>query len=111
MRAIAQAIRRAIKRPADLAARYGGEELAIILPNTHPEGAKKVAQKINSEIQALHIPHPNSPLDVHLTISIGVAGYIPCHKYSPQKLIESADLALYRAKELGRNRIILEKGC
>ena len=111
LRAIAQAISRAIKRPADLAARYGGEELAVILPNTNPEGAKKVAEKINSEIKALQIPHCNSPLEVYLTISMGVAGYIPCHNSSPQTLIEAADLALYRAKELGRDRIILKKGC
>ncbi|MDJ0635122.1 MAG: diguanylate cyclase [Xenococcaceae cyanobacterium MO_188.B29] len=111
LRAIAQTISRAIKRPADLAARYGGEELAVILPNTNPEGAKKVAEKIHLEIQALQIPHGNSPLNVYLTVSMGVAGYVPGHSSSPQTLIEAADLALYRAKKLGRDRIILKQGC
>ena len=107
---IAQAISRAIKRPADLAARYGGEELAIILPNTDPEGAKKVAEKVSLQVKALQIPHINSPIDIYLTLSVGVAGYVPCHNSSPQMLIETADRALYRAKELGRDRIILENG-
>ncbi len=104
---IAQAIRQAIKRPADLAARYGGEELAIILPNTAPEGAKKVAEKISLQVEALQIPHINSPIDIYLTVSIGVAGSVPCHNSSPQTLIENADRALYRAKELGRDRVVL----
>ena len=106
---IAQAISKVIKRPADLAARYGGEELAVILPNTNPEGAKKVAEQIRLQVKALQIPHINSSIDIYLTISVGVAGYIPCHNSSPQILIESADRALYRAKELGRDRIILDE--
>ena len=107
LRNIAQVISRAIKRPADLAARYGGEELAIILPNTDPEGARKVAEKISSQVRELQIPHLNSPTNAYLTISMGVAGCIPCHNSSPQGLIEAADRALYQAKELGRDRIIL----
>ena len=107
LRDVAQAISKVIKRPADLAARYGGEELAIILPNTDPEGAKKVAEKINLQVKALHLPHINSPIDIYLTLSFGVAGVTPCHNSSPQKLIETADRALYRAKESGRNRIVL----
>ena len=107
---IAQAISRVVKRPADLAARYGGEELAIILPNTDPEGAKKVAEKVSLQVKALQIPHINSPIDIYVTLSIGVAGYIPSHNSSPQMLIETADRALYKAKELGRDRIILDDG-
>lgn len=110
LRTIAQTINQAIKRPADLAARYGGEELAVILPNTDSEGAFQVAQRISISLKALQIPHINSPLDIYLTISIGVAGYIPSPNSSPQTLIKAADRALYRAKELGRDRIILDKG-
>ena len=107
LRDIAQAIKKVIKRPADLAARYGGEELAVVLPNTNPEGARKVAEQIRLQVSALHIPHINSPIDIYLTLSVGVAGFVPCHDSSPHQLIEASDRALYCAKELGRDRIVL----
>lgn len=103
---VAQALALASKRPADLAARYGGEELAIILPNTTPEGAEKLARQICLKLEALQIPHINSPIDMYVTLSVGVAGCIPRHDFSPQALISAADRALYKAKEAGRNRVV-----
>jgi diguanylate cyclase (GGDEF)-like protein/PAS domain S-box-containing protein len=104
---IAQALSKTIKRPADLAARYGGEELAVILPHTTPEGAAIVANQISLQIKALKIPHINSPIDLYVTISMGVSGCIPTHDSSPEWLIKAADRALYQAKKSGRNQIIL----
>jgi diguanylate cyclase (GGDEF)-like protein/PAS domain S-box-containing protein len=103
---VAQAIKKTIKRPADLTARYGGEELAVILPNTTPEGAAKVAQDICQQIQELQIPHLKSTVDSYVTISLGVAGCIPEHDSSAEDLLAQADRNLYKAKETGRNRVI-----
>ncbi|MBE9169421.1 diguanylate cyclase [Pleurocapsales cyanobacterium LEGE 06147] len=110
LKQVSQAIAKAIKRPADLAARYGGEELAIILPNTTPEGAEKLARQICLKVEALQIPHLNSPINMYVTLSVGVAGCIPRHESSPQALISAADRALYQAKEAGRNRVVRSQG-
>ncbi len=103
---VARALAKAVKRPADLVARYGGEELAVILPNTTPEGAEKLARQICLKVEALEIPHINSPIDMYVTLSVGVAGCIPRHDSSPQALISAADRALYQAKKAGRNRVV-----
>ena len=106
LKQVSQAVKKVAKRPADLVARYGGEELAIILPNTTAEGAKQLAYKICLQIQALQIPHIASPVDLYVTVSLGVAGLIPHHDGSPEELITIADANLYKAKELGRNRVV-----
>ncbi len=100
------AIAKAVKRPADLVARYGGEEFAIILPNTTVDGAEYLAQQIRLQVQALEIPHIMSPIDIYITLSLGVAGLIPSHDSTFSVLIAAADSCLYRAKELGRNRVV-----
>jgi diguanylate cyclase (GGDEF)-like protein len=104
---VAQAISKAIKRPADLVARYGGEEFAIILPNTSINGAIHLAQQIRLQIQALQLPHINSPVDIYITMSLGVASCIPSHDCDPNALIGMADTSLYQAKKLGRNRVVI----
>ena len=103
---VAQAISKTIKRPADLVTRYGGEEFAIILPNTTADGAEYLAQQIRLQIGALQIAHINSPIDLYITLSLGVAGCIPAHDSAPEALIAAADSSLYQAKELGRNRVV-----
>ncbi|GAB4523401.1 MAG: hypothetical protein Tsb0014_00880 [Pleurocapsa sp.] len=103
---VAQAISKAIKRPADLVARYGGEEFAVILPNTSVEGAAHLARQIRLQVKALQLPHINSPIDIYITMSLGVAGCIPSHDSHPNALIGIADTGLYKAKELGRNRVV-----
>ena len=104
---VAQAIKKSVKRPADLTARYGGEEVAIILPNTTPQGAETLARDICRQVQSLHIPHINSPVNPYVTLSLGVAGCIPNRRScSVQSLIQKADSNLYQAKERGRNRVV-----
>ena len=108
LRQVAQAIQQTVKRPADLTARYGGEELAIVLPHTNHEGAASLAQKICLHIQALQIPHIASPVALYITLSLGVAGCIPNHDTYPQDLIAIADQNLYQAKKMGKNRVVTE---
>ena len=103
---VAQAIRKVIKRPADLVARYGGEEFVLVLPNTPIEGAKYLAQQIRLQIEALKIPHINSSVDLYVTLSLGISCCVPNSNLGFQILVAEADTALYQAKAMGRNRAV-----
>ena len=92
------------RRPVDLAARIGGEEFAVLLPDTSLEGAIAVAETVRTLIEALHIDHPKSPMGI-MTASFGVAALKPDRARSAQDLIQAADRALYEAKRNGRNRV------
>jgi diguanylate cyclase (GGDEF)-like protein len=108
LRQIANAIREVLLRPADFAGRYGGEEFAIILPNTLVPGGSVVAERLMASMEHLALQHPSSKLG-HITLSIGVA----CNKdldTGPAALIAAADAALYRAKRAGRNRVHVHLG-
>ena len=102
-------MKQTVKRPTDLVARYGGEEFAAILPDTHAQGAIRVARRIRDRVKALQIPHQGSSVDSFVTLSLGVATRIPDKSASWQDLIADADRALYRAKELGRDRVMTSK--
>jgi diguanylate cyclase (GGDEF)-like protein/PAS domain S-box-containing protein len=105
LRKVAGAIRGVLHRPSDLAARYGGEEMAVVLPNTSLEGASVVARSIVQAVMAMSIEHSKSPESI-VTVSCGVAVVDAAIDASEQTLlIERADRALYRAKSEGRNRI------
>ena len=100
---VAQAIEANVRRPADLAARYGGEEFAVILPNTHLEGGVHVAEGIRGAVSGLQINHSRSAVAAHITMSIGVSAVVPAEGQSIEKLLQTADSALYQAKSEGRN--------
>jgi len=95
------------RRVQDLAARIGGEEFGLILPDTTLDGAKVVAERIRGRVQALAIPHTGSPEGV-VTISVGVGAVAALRTGTFDDIISVADRALYRAKEAGRNRIDFE---
>jgi len=104
LRAIAGAIQQTIKRPGDLAVRYGGEEFTVLLPNTDSAGAGKVAQQILEAIRALNIEHGDHPLGL-VTASAGITtGQPSVEDATPAMLIKAADAFLYLAKNTGRNR-------
>lgn len=105
LRRIAAALGSAIRRPGDVVARYGGEEFAGVLPDTDVEGALAVATRIHELVGALAMPHPDSAVERVVTASVGVATARPWPQAGPDRLVEAADRALYRAKQLGRNRV------
>ena len=89
-------------RQIDMCARYGGEELCILLPETDREGSLLVAQRLRLSVEEARIRVFNE--NIRCTVSIGVAGY-PDDAQSPNGLIDQADKALYQAKAQGRNRV------
>ncbi|MEL6495808.1 MAG: EAL domain-containing protein [Cyanobacteria bacterium J06623_7] len=107
LKQVAQTISATLKRSVDIVARYGGEEFVIILPNTDQVGAAKVAEDIRTAISALEIPHPNSPGNSVVTVSLGVATTIPQTQSLPEMLLSAADKALYLAKNRGRDRVAI----
>ncbi|WP_413671724.1 diguanylate cyclase [Massilia cellulosiltytica] len=104
LRSVAQAIGTTVRRPADVAARFGGEEFAVLLPNTDQQGALSIAESIRRAVEGAAMPHGGSELHV-VTISAGVAVLQPDAATVPRTLIESADAALYAAKLAGRNNV------
>jgi len=104
LRRVAEAIAAVPQRPGDMVARYGGEEIVVLLPNTGLAGVETVADLIVRAVRELRIPHEGSP-DGVVTVSCGAAAFDPRKdKLVPVKLIELADQAMYKAKGGGRNR-------
>jgi diguanylate cyclase (GGDEF)-like protein len=103
---IAAALAGAVSRPADLVARFGGEEFVVLLPGTGIEGACDVAMRMRAALRALAIGHPASPLG-WVTASFGAAEMMTVAAASADDLIDAADRALYRAKQSGRDRVCL----
>jgi diguanylate cyclase (GGDEF)-like protein len=90
-------------RPTDLVSRYGGEEFAVLLPNTDADLAFGAAERIRQGVYERRIKHAGRP-EGRLTISLGVATLVQRrHVATPEALLEAADRALYRAKREGRN--------
>lgn len=107
LKQVAQAISKAVHRPADLVARYGGEEFVVLLPSTTLAGANQVAETIKMAMKKLDLAHSGSPLGGKMTLSLGISCLNPSQHNSPLTLIKLADKALYLAKESGRDRICL----
>jgi len=105
LQAIANIINESIRRPTDLAARWGGEEFAVLLPNTDANGAFVIAEKIRTSIEKMVIPCDDER-GRKATVSIGVNTQIFAPGSSSiENFISVADNALYKAKEAGRNRV------
>ncbi len=104
LRQVADVLQAAAARPGDLVARYGGEEMVIIMPCTCLEGATRMAQRVHNLLAERALAFPESPVADHLTVSIGVASTLPQHGIDRHTLIKQADEGLYLAKAKGRNR-------
>lgn len=103
--AVAGALEGALERASDLAARYGGEEFAVVLPDTPASGAMRVARKVVDAVRALDLSHEKSDASDRVSVSVGVATVVPRPTLGPERLIELADRALFRAKRDGGDRI------
>jgi diguanylate cyclase (GGDEF)-like protein len=95
------------KRPLDIAARYGGEEMAVVLFDVTREHAEKIAEQLREAVRARGIEHRDSTAAGVVTVSIGVAIVRPRLERSPQGIVQLADEALFKAKKEGRNRVLV----
>jgi diguanylate cyclase (GGDEF)-like protein len=100
--ALGRVLREAASRPADVAARIGGEEFALLLPDTTLDGALRVAAKVHAALRAQAIAHAGSPAGGRVTVSIGAALARPGE--SADAFVARADAAAYAAKNAGRDR-------
>jgi len=109
LRAVALVLQGALARQGDVLVRYGGEEFIALLHDADAAAARVVSERLRTAVQALAIPHVDNPTGV-VTVSLGSASATPLGDsegrtaFSTQSLVESADQALYRAKQAGRNR-------
>jgi diguanylate cyclase (GGDEF)-like protein len=105
---VATILKRACRRPGDIAARTGGEEFSVLLPGAHIEDAVAIAESIRLAIKTIRIPHDDSETG-YVTASVGVASFTPRPEQSAAALLNAADEALYRAKRAGRNRVVMHQ--
>ncbi len=108
LRELARSCQRFVESDADLVARFGGEELVLLLPGRELARAHAIAEDLRAAVEALAMPHPASPVGPHVTVSVGVGMRVPTAGHSPDVLIAAADRALYAAKLQGRNRVCAE---
>ncbi|OLN30582.1 diguanylate cyclase (GGDEF domain) with PAS/PAC sensor [Desulfovibrio sp. DV] len=110
LKAVARTLTGALKRPGDLAARFGGEEFVMVLEDTDIGGALHLAETMRAAVEALGLEHAGSsvaqsPTRV-LTITLGAAAIVPTPAFTPEALLCLADRKLYEAKQAGRNRVL-----
>lgn len=106
LRRVAEAISHSLGRPADLAARFGGDEMVVLLPETGEDGASRVARRIAAAVSQLSIEHRGNEAIGVATLSIGLVAQTPADDQPASELFQRADQALYQAKQQGRNRIV-----
>lgn len=105
LKAVAAQVGRSAPRASDLAARYGGEEFVMVLGETTTDGARWVANHICQTVAELKMPHSASSFG-HVSVSCGVASILPIEGMSADVLLKTADEALYKAKQQGRNTVV-----
>ena len=101
---IAKTLAKSPSRADDFVVRYGGEEFAVVLPNTDERGARLLANKLLKNVRNCNIPHESSDTADHVTISIGVTTGKVEHTQSVSMYVKRADEMLYKSKQDGRNR-------
>jgi diguanylate cyclase (GGDEF)-like protein len=110
LRQVGGVLRMAVRSTEDLPARIGGEEFAVLLPRTREEHALLVAERIRDAVSYTRIPNPGTPTGETLSASLGVALAWPSDGEDPSALMQRADRALYKAKEGGRNQVVVDDG-
>jgi len=105
LKKVGKTIAATIARASDFAARYSGEEFAVVLPNTDSLGALVVAEAVRVAVATMGIEHRASAIHRHLTVSAGTATLVPDELTAPEALVALAEQALYQAKVAGRNNV------
>lgn len=106
LKEISKRIKKAVRK-VDMACRTGGEEFVVLMPETDPDIAQKVAERIRLKIERNPFSIIKSKKAITVTVSIGISGYVAGHT-TADALMKKADEALYRAKKEGRNRVIMD---
>lgn len=102
---VAKVVEQNLLKPGDMVARYGGEEFMLILPDTHSQDAAIISEKVRHAVEMLAIEHAHSSASSVVTVSAGTATVIPSMDCGSEELLREADIALYRAKKMGRNQV------
>lgn len=107
IREVASEVKNQVRNGVDIVSRYGGEEIVVLLPQTPQEPGEMVAERIRQAIEGLDVPSlSNTKNSPHVTISVGLAAF-PQHGRDMKELLEHADASMYKAKESGRNRVMV----
>ncbi|QBC43463.1 hypothetical protein C1H71_07860 [Iodobacter fluviatilis] len=107
LKTVSNTLKSVFLRLTDLPARIGGEEFAVLMPNTDEVGALQITRTLQASIERRAIPHEASKVSNILTVSIGLVIYKPQQSQTAEELIEQADQLLYQAKKAGRNQICM----
>lgn len=102
---VGEVLKNSLSRSSDMAARYGGDEFIVLLPDSGKEEVIKVGTMLRKKIESLNIPHEKSSVSNCVTVSIGAASTIPDNNSIYDDLFKVVDSALYIAKEAGRNQV------
>ena len=104
LKRVAHALVSVCKRPGEMLARFGGEEFVALIPHIDPQHLTKLGDSFCAAVRELEIPHFQSDVSSHVTVSVGIVSAIPSKDLSQNALLEVADKTLYSAKHQGRNR-------
>ena len=104
LRSLTQVLLKEVRRSGELVARYGGEEFVVLMPDSKVQAAVEAAERIQRAVRLLGLTHSQTSPGI-VSFSLGVASLKPSLQHTPEDLVRQADLALYRAKALGRDRI------
>jgi two-component system chemotaxis family response regulator WspR len=107
---VAAVVKAACARSSDVAARFGGEEFAVVLPSLNFPALQPHGEAIARKVEALHLPHAGSTTSKWVTISVGGATMMPTRGQPYSAIIDLADQALYNAKARGRNGVVTKTG-
>lgn len=105
LQSLAQVLSSILKRPRDFTARMGGEEFAVLLPDTTLSGALAIAEELRQKVEEMRIPTTDNSGTLSVTVSIGVTSLTPDSNSQLSAFVSRADAALYAAKEAGRNTV------
>jgi len=110
LRTVSAAMNSIIQRATDHFCRYGGEEFVLLIANSSTEEALLMAEKLRACVELQALPHKYSSTGTVVTISLGLANFTPAEGHAEHDLLKAADVALYAAKDAGRNCVRLHQG-